>query len=271
MNWPVALVLGIGLGALLTYFVCRHLFQKRMAAMQKNTAALLARMDKLEKIRSTFVANVTHELKTPLTSIKGYVELLRDSPRDEEMRKSFCDIIDIEAERLHTLIEDILQLSEIEQSKDDLRQHRCDLSELGQDLLLRFRPRADKADICLVIDIPADMVVRGNRHRMDQMLSNLIDNAIKYNRPGGNVTVRAWKEGENVHIRVSDTGIGIDKEHHTRIFERFYRVDKGRSRTLGGTGLGLSIVKHVVFLHKGTIETESMSGEGTAFTVKLPD
>lgn len=271
MNWILALALGLIIGTAYTLVACRSVFSRHLRAAKREAAELTQRMEKLEQVRSTFVANVTHELKTPLTSIKGYMELLRDGERDEATRESFYDIIDIEADRLHALIDDILQLSEIEHSKDDPRQQDCDLYALGRELTDRFRPQAEKAGITFAVRIPEDMVIRGNTQRIKQLLSNLVDNAIKYNVQGGAVLLRAWHEQKQTVIAVSDTGIGIPEEHVLHLFERFYRVDKGRSRALGGTGLGLSIVKHAAQLHGGTVQVETEPEKGSMFTVKLPE
>ncbi|MDL2217558.1 hypothetical protein LJC27_02760 [Christensenellaceae bacterium OttesenSCG-928-M15] len=271
MNPIIMCAVGVVFGVATTYILSRAYFTKQFRKKEEELKELLLKMEKLEQVRSTFVANVTHELKTPLTSIKGYIELLKNGNRDEEMRNGFYDIIDIETDRLHTLIDDILQLSEIEQSKDDPRLMTCVLKEVGEEIATRFLPQAEQHGVELTVLIPDDLVVKGNKYRLQQLFNNLIDNAIKYNQDGGKVIMRAWHEKKETVVAVSDTGIGIPEGHISHVFERFYRVDKGRSRTLGGTGLGLSIVKHVVQLHGGRIDVESKAGKGTMFTVHLPD
>ncbi len=271
MNPWLYAALGALLGAGVAFLVAKAIYDKKLHAANQEEKAMLAKMRELERVRSTFVANVTHELKTPLTSIKGYVELLKNEERDKKTRRSFYEIIDIEAERLHALIEDILELSVLENNKADPRLQICDLAALGRQIQDRFRPQAEKAGVTLTVLIPKRLHLRGIPSRFKQLISNLVDNAIKYNKPGGSVLLRAFRESGHVVIRVSDTGIGIPEEHLSHIFERFYRVDKGRSREMGGTGLGLSIVKHVVQLHGGAISVDSAPGQGTQFTVRLPE
>ena len=228
-------------------------------------------MKKLEQIRTEFVSNVTHELKTPLTSIRGFVETLRNGAiYDTSVAPLFLDIIDIEAERLTMLINDILQLSEIENAKSDTNIEEHDLTGIIAEVLSILAPEADKKGVTLRADAAAKIIVKVNRNRIKQMLINLIENAIKYNKENGNVLIKAVKSEGSLAVSVEDTGIGIEEEHLSRIFERFYRVDKGRSRSMGGTGLGLSIVKHIVNLYDGNISVESEPGKGTKFTVQLP-
>lgn len=231
----------------------------------------LTRIRRLEQMRSDFVANVTHELKTPLTSIRGYIELLQTGQRDEQTRNNFYEIIDIEAERLNTLIEDILQLAEIEAGREQVHRRQTDLHDIAGEVVHRFEPQAQKNGITLAVDVPQGALVRGSAGRLEQLLGNLVDNAIKYNRPNGTVSVTARRERRCWVVRVQDTGIGIPQEHLSRIFERFYRVDKGRSRAQGGTGLGLSICRHIAALLGGQIQVDSTPGEGTVFTVTLQE
>ena len=227
---------------------------------------------KLEQIRTEFVSNVTHELKTPLTSIRGFVETLKNGAiEDTTVAVKFLDIIDIEAERLYTLINDILQLSEIEAMRKDDSVMEIDLSQVIDEVILILKSSADKKNIILEVStFPSQIKFMASRNRIKQMLINLIDNAIKYNVENGKIYVKAEKYNGNTIISIKDTGIGIPEIHHSRIFERFYRVDKGRSRNMGGTGLGLSIVKHIVNLYSGDIHIISEPGKGTEFIVKLP-
>ncbi len=241
---------------------------------EEGALAVLAdvtRLRQLETMRSEFVANVTHEFKTPLTSIRGYVELLRSEPRDAATTNSFYEIIEIEAERLQKLTDDLLQLSEIESlSKSaDVEYEAADVASIAQEAASSLRPIADTHNITICIDVPSELRVQASPRRLQQLLKNLMENAINYNRPGGRVEVTAGLERGIAVIRVSDTGIGIPPEHQKRIFERFYRVDKGRSREQGGTGLGLAIVKHIVSLYGGELSLESTPGIGSVFTVRL--
>jgi two-component system phosphate regulon sensor histidine kinase PhoR len=241
-----------------------------------HTGAILTIQDitnikKLEQIRTEFVSNVTHELKTPLTSIRGFVETLRNGAfEDKNVAEKFLQIIDIEAERLYMLISDILQLSEIENRTVDENIKPHDLKLLMEQILPILNEAASKKNIKITCDIECGLKLRANSDRIKQLMINLIDNAIKYNKESGSVNIRVCRSEGRLIIRVSDIGIGIPAEHIPRIFERFYRVDKGRSRSMGGTGLGLSIVKHIVNLYNGDISVKSTPSEGTEFIVQLP-
>ena len=226
-------------------------------------------VSKLEQLRSEFVANVTHELKTPLTAIRGSIELLKSADRDEETRRYFYDVLDIEAERLHHLI-DMLVLSQIENAKPDSTEQRCDVAQEIRETVARLYPIAEKANITLKVELKDGICVACSSSRLQQMLGNLIENAIKYNKPNGSVKITAEESRQMAVIRIQDTGIGIEEEHFNRLFERFYRVDTSRSRAIGGTGLGLSIVKHLAVLYGGEVSVESTPGVGTTFTVRLP-
>ena len=226
---------------------------------------------KLEQIRTDFVSNVTHELKTPLTSIRGFVETLRSGAvNDADVTAKFLEIIDIEAERLTMLINDILQLSEIENRVSDTNISVNKLSEIIAEVVSILQVSADKKGVELVMEADDSIYIKANRDRIKQMFINLIDNAINYNVENGTVRITATKADARINITVADTGIGIAQQHLSRIFERFYRVDKGRSRNMGGTGLGLSIVKHIVNLYDGDIRVESEPGKGTEFILHLP-
>lgn len=227
---------------------------------------------RLQKMRSDFVANVTHELKTPLTSIRGFVETLRSGAlRKPDVADRFLEFIDIEAERLHQLIRDILILSEIEEGKEESDCQRFDLQALIDDVAVLLDDAAHHAQVTIKVDEPVEpLLVNASLNRIKQILINLVDNAIKYNKPGGSVSIHAERKPDStVVITVQDTGVGIDREHLERLFERFYRVDTSRSREMGGTGLGLSIVKHIAQLYNGHAEVDSKPGEGSTFTVYL--
>jgi two-component system phosphate regulon sensor histidine kinase PhoR len=237
----------------------------------------ITEVKRLETIRSDFVANVSHELRTPLTAIRGYVEtLLHAPPQDSAETTSFLEIIDRHAERLSRLTEDLLTLSDLESGKLRIAQQPVDVTQLMQRVLEVFWSRAEGRQIRLAKDLePGVPAVRGDVDRLQQVFINLIDNALKYTPPGGTVTLRAkianaGSDGEpRVEIAVSDTGPGIPENHLPRLTERFYRVDKARSRDLGGTGLGLAIVKHIVQAHDGELKIESASQKGTTVRVFL--
>jgi two-component system phosphate regulon sensor histidine kinase PhoR len=237
--------------------------------MTKNLKAEKEQVEKLENMRRDFVSNVTHELKTPLTSIRGFVETLKEGAiEDEEVAMRFLSIIDIEAERLGNLIEDILLLSEIESGTDT----RMSLVEVEPmiDQVIELLNQSKKENVILKKESKGHVApFYCNEDRLRELIINLADNGVKYTNEGS-VTIECRQEENMLVLEFSDTGVGIPKEHLPRLFERFYRVDKGRSRKQGGTGLGLSIVKHIVELYKGTISVESEPGVGSTFTVRLP-
>lgn len=231
----------------------------------------ITELKKLEQMRKDFVANVSHELKTPITSIKGFTETLLDGAlEDRQTLEYFLSIILKESDRLQTLIQDLLDLSKIEQQGFKLNLQNCNLKEILEEVIIMLRSKADEKEIGLSLNVNAEeLYVYGDDYRLKQIFINLISNALNYTTKGGTVNV-FLKDGEkHVTFIVSDTGVGIEKEEIPRIFERFYRVDKARSRNSGGTGLGLAIVKHLVEAHKGQIFVNSSVGEGTTFTVKL--
>ena len=230
----------------------------------------VTRVHKLEQMRSEFVSNVTHELKTPLTSIRGSIELLKSTDRDEKTRRYFYDVLDIEAERLHRLIDDMLALSQIENAREDPSVRRCSVREELEHCIERLKPVAEKNQIQLTLDADSTLFVSCSPTRLQQLFGNLIENGIKYNKPSGSVAITARRQRQTVVVQVKDTGIGIAPEHFDRLFERFYRVDASRSREIGGTGLGLSIVKHLAALYGGEVGVESEVGKGSTFIVRLP-
>jgi two-component system phosphate regulon sensor histidine kinase PhoR len=231
---------------------------------------------RLERIRSEFVANVSHELKTPIASVKGFAETLLAGAIDEpETAKTFLQIIYDESERINRLIGDLLELSKIESRLVPLRLAPVDLHELIGKTVEAMGNQAENKQIALSMAVDRDLYIEADEDRLRQIIINLLSNGISYTPEGGKVSVKAYpvgdgQEEEKMRIVVSDTGIGIPKEDLTRIFERFYKVDKARSRSSGGTGLGLSIVKHLVDLHGGTIHVDSVVGIETSFTIELP-
>lgn len=231
----------------------------------------LTRLKQLERTRQEFVANVSHELRTPLSLIKGYVETLLDGAKDNpEVAAKFLQTIDRNAERLKLLIEDLLTISELESGRVKLNLQSVPLRPLAEKVLADFRSRADSKQVTLLDQVP-ELRVRADSDRLEQVLCNLVDNAIKYGHAQGTVSIAARQaNGEEVEVSIQDDGPGIPPESIERVFERFYRVDKARSREQGGTGLGLSIVKHIVQGHGGRAWAKSELGHGTTFFFTLP-
>ena len=230
-------------------------------------------IERLENVRRDFVANVSHELKTPVASIKGFVETLLDGALDDPTdSRRFLEIVGRQADRLASIIEDLLALSRIEQSEGsgNLPLEPTPIADVFAAVTADCGPRAEERSIRLDAICPESLVADVNPPLLEQAVINLVDNAIKYSDPGRVVRITAHSEGTELVIRVVDEGTGVDVEHLPRLFERFYRVDKARSRKLGGTGLGLSIVKHIVQAHGGGVTVESTPGVGSTFTVRLP-
>jgi two-component system phosphate regulon sensor histidine kinase PhoR len=229
---------------------------------------------RLESLRRDFVANVSHELRTPVTAVRSAAETLRDSALADPNPQAairFVDIIERNAERLQSLIEDLLELSRLESKEFTLKKERIDLPTVSSLVLGLFREKAERKAIRLTAQIAGEIpAITNDQRALEQVLSNLIDNAVKYCPTGSSVSFKAAREGERVRLSVEDTGPGIDPKHLPRIFERFYRVDAGRSREVGGTGLGLSIVKHLVEAMGGDVRVESVVGKGSTFVVSLP-
>jgi two-component system phosphate regulon sensor histidine kinase PhoR len=227
---------------------------------------------RLESLRRDFVANVSHELRTPITAVRSAAETLKMAIESgPQASATFVDIIDRNAERLHRLVEDLLDLSRIESREFRLNLETVELGPLADHVVTLLRPNAERKHMRLLVDIsPAAAPARAARRALEQVLSNLVDNAIKYGLDNGSVTLRVLGEGPSVCLSVEDDGPGIGPKHLPRLFERFYRVDAGRSREIGGTGLGLSIVKHLVEAMGGTVGVESTPGNGSRFSVTLP-
>ena len=220
-------------------------------------------------MRREFSANVSHELKTPLTSISGYAEIMKDGLVRPEDMQHFSEKIYQEASRLITLVEDIIKLSRLDEGRVELEKEEVDLYELSREIISRLAPQAAKNQVRL--ELTGESVkYTGIRQILDEMIYNITENAIKYNNPGGKVSVWAGNTLQGKKIVVTDNGIGIPEDQIDRIFERFYRVDKSHSKERGGTGLGLSIVKHGVMLHHGEVHVESKIGEGTRIELVFP-
>ncbi len=225
---------------------------------------------RLEHMRSEFVANVSHELKTPLTSIRGFTEVLQQNSLSREQREQYLAIVARNAERLDALIEDLLELSRIEGRSEPVAREPIDVVAVARILLRDLKPRLDAKRIEAALDAPSARPALCDRRALERVLLNLLDNAVKYTDDGGQIRVHVVGDASRVVLEVSDDGIGIPAADLGRVFERFYRVDKARARDLGGTGLGLSIVKHLVQAMGGEIFVESREGEGTCFRISLP-
>ena len=219
------------------------------------------------QMRQDFTANVSHELKTPLTSISGYAELIEHHMASAQDVPRFAGEIHRSANRLLNMINDIIRLSELDvMETEDMVFERVPLYVLAESCVDMLQLKAEKHNVTLELK-GTPCYVAGNREMVEEILYNLCDNAIRYNNPGGSVTVTVVPKGEKVMLQVADTGIGISKEHQQRVFERFYRVDKSRSKATGGTGLGLAIVKHMVAQHHANLTLESEKGKGTTITI----
>jgi len=224
---------------------------------------------RLEVIRRDFVANVSHELRTPLTSIRAIAETLQDGAlKDPTVAEHFLNTINTEAQRLTRISEDLLILSQAESQVPERAPFH--LSQLLNDVVNRFQPQAEKNKQSLCVEAPTGLEVIAHHDQIEQVLVNLVDNALKYTPAGGQIRVTAERHPDGIAVHVADTGIGIMSQDVPRIFERFYRVDKARSRQSGGTGLGLSIVKHIVEAHGGQVTVESEYNRGSTFTFTLP-
>ena len=233
----------------------------------------VTRLRHLEKVRRDFVANVSHELRTPITSIKGFVETLLDDGLDDRAHATrFLGIVLRQVNRLDTIINDLLLLSRIERGDEDQRietgaEPLLPVLQAAQEMCAK---KAHDKSIQIAVECPSDLVAKMNGPLLEQAVINLIDNAVKYSDAGGTVRVAAAEEQSSAMIRVTDNGCGIAAQHLPRLFERFYRVDKARSRELGGTGLGLAIVKHIITAHWGSVHVQSTVGRGSTFTLRLP-
>jgi two-component system, OmpR family, phosphate regulon sensor histidine kinase PhoR len=226
---------------------------------------------RLESLRRDFVANASHELRTPIAAVRSATETLHSGALDDPAAAiRFLDIIDRNAARLQSLVEDMLELSKLESNEFKLKRERVELTSVVPIVLSLFRERAEKKGVRLGSELAGAAAVEGDARALEHVLSNLVDNAVKYCPPGSRVTVSATQDSERIRLVVADDGPGIPAEHVTRVFERFYRVDAGRSRELGGTGLGLSIVKHMAEAMRGKVSVESEVGRGSTFIVSLP-
>lgn len=232
----------------------------------------------LEKIKADFIANVSHELRTPLTAIKGYTETLQEeSYESPDEKKHFLNIINRHTDRLINIVSDLLVLSEIESKESSSREtlvsdfEKVDIREIISSSYDSLKSKITEKNLQVTLNLNEDIpLTMGNRFLLEQMFINLVDNAIKYTPEGGTIGANASNQDSSIIIEIFDTGMGIPKENLQRIFERFFRVDKIRSRQLGGTGLGLSIVKHIAIIHRGKIDVESELGKGSKFIITFP-
>ena len=226
---------------------------------------------RLEQVRKDFVANVSHELRTPLTSIKGYVETLLDGAmEDSDALRRFMTSIQRHADRLQALVEDLLQLSRIESGRYEVEFTACHLDRVSERVAEIFAKQIDRKQLDFSLRFETDKPARGDPELMERALSNLVDNAVKYTEKGGSIAIRTVERDDEIILSVADTGPGIPSDALPRIFERFFRVDRARSRALGGTGLGLAIVRHTMELLNGRAWVESRLGEGATFYLSLP-
>jgi two-component system phosphate regulon sensor histidine kinase PhoR len=232
----------------------------------------VTRERKLEQVRRDFVANVSHELRTPITAIKGFAESLLDGMDGPAEEKRSLSVIVKNSDRLNSIIESLLALSRIEMQAGDLRAKLTDapLRPILEQAALAYSEPARDAGVTLHVECDEVLHAEVNEPLLEQALLNLLSNAVKYSEAGSAVKISAKQAGSNIEVSVADRGLGISPEHQSRIFERFYRVDKGRDRRLGGAGLGLAIVKHIALAHGGTVSLQSEPGKGSVFTLSIP-
>ncbi len=221
-----------------------------------------------EEIRKDFVANISHELRTPISIIKGYLETLVEGKiEDQQQTKEFLEILQKNSNRMDNIVKDLLQLSRIESGLDPVRPVQILLKEHIEKNVVLFKPLSQKKKQILTVNIPSDLKLMADPEKLNQVITNLLDNAIKYTKESGKIEISALKKDDKTTLHIKDNGVGIPERDLLRIFERFYRVDRARSRTLGGTGLGLSIVKHIVEAHGGTVSVKSTPTKGSKFTL----
>jgi two-component system, OmpR family, phosphate regulon sensor histidine kinase PhoR len=232
----------------------------------------ITELKQLDQIRREFVANVSHELRTPLSILRGYIEVLLDEPetQSEELAR-ILSIMERHSKRLQRLVDDLLSLAQLESSQATLEISAVRLDELFSNLIRDWKEKLAAKNLKVIVDLtPEALTLHADGTRLEEVLYNLLDNAVKFSPENGQIHLRATHRGSDMVLSVADSGLGIGKEHLPRIFERFYRADKARSRELGGTGLGLAIVKHIAQLHGGRVEAESELGHGTTIRVVLP-
>lgn len=245
---------------------------KAINGMAEKLSNDIVRLEKLEHVRSEFLGNVSHELRTPIFSLQGFLETLLDGAIDDPaVNREFLEKAHRHAQRLNALLNDLIEISRIESGEMQMSFRYFSIGEFLENMRDEMLPAAERKGVALLLapGMISGEKAYGDRERLKQVMVNLIDNAIKYTEAGGSVTLSAMRDGDVVIVRVADTGIGIAEEHHARVFERFYRVDRDRSRDAGGTGLGLAIVKHIVEAHGGRIDLASAPGKGSTFSFSL--
>jgi two-component system phosphate regulon sensor histidine kinase PhoR len=233
----------------------------------------ITELKRVDEIRREFVANVSHELRTPLSILRGYIEVLLDEPdtSGEELAR-ILSIMERHSKRLQRLVNDLLSLAQLESSQAKLELSRVGVDELFDNLIRDWKERLAAKNLKMIVDLPLEsLTLHADGTRLEEVLHNLLDNAVKFSPEKGQIQLTAGRRGSDIVLSVADNGPGISKEHLPRIFERFYRADKARSRELGGTGLGLAIVKHIAQLHGGRVEADSEPGHGTTIRVVLPE
>jgi len=232
----------------------------------------ITQLKQLDEVRKDFVANVSHELRTPLSILRGYIETLADHPETSPKELSrILEVMERHSKRLELLVEDLLSLAQLESTHPDLQLTDVSIKELLGNVTRDWEKKLAEKRLKVIVDLSAKIsLLRADEMRLQEIFYNLLDNAVKYSREGGAIHLQARQLGDEVVMTVSDSGVGIARDDLPRIFERFYRVDKARSRALGGTGLGLSIVKHIAQLHGGRVEAESELGQGTTIRIVLP-
>jgi two-component system phosphate regulon sensor histidine kinase PhoR len=232
----------------------------------------ITQLKQLDEVRKDFVANVSHELRTPLSILRGYIETLRDHPKTSaEELAGILQVMERHSKRLGLLVDDLLTLAQLESKNPNLQLSDVSLPDLLDNVVRDWERKFAEKRLNIVVDLADSLpLLRADETRLHEILYNLLDNAVKYSRAGGEIRLKAKQRGDDIVLSVGDTGVGIGKDDLPRIFERFYRVDKARSRELGGTGLGLAIVKHIAQLHGGRVEAESEPGQGTIIRVILP-
>ena len=274
MSRPTKLLLAFAAGAAVGSALLRRRLRpavgQRMDQVQDQMDQLKAAYEQQDRMRREFTANVSHELKTPLTSISGFAEIIKNGIVKPEDIPRFAGNIYEESQRLVTLVDDILNLSRLDEADVQLEREDFDLSSLARDVAGRLKASAKKNGVVITV-IGDKAEINGVKSIVDEMVFNLVDNAVKYNKQNGRVTVTVDSSSDGTALTVTDTGIGIPQADVDRVFERFYRVDKSHSKEIGGTGLGLSIVKHGAAFHNAKVSLQSTEGEGTTVRLVFPN
>lgn len=259
VGMAVAFVISVVIAARFSNHIASDEMKRQMEQMEKD-----------KRIRQEFFSNASHELKTPITSVRGYAELLcQDFAQDETTRKDFLTRILKETDHMTSLIDDILMISRLESKDAEVTLSRVQMKKVLDEVMESLEPQAAACQVSITGEC-GDIFLQASLQQMRELLQNLISNGIKYNHPGGHVAAKIWQETAAVYIEVSDDGVGIAPEDTQRVFERFFRVDKGRSRKMGGTGLGLAIVKHIAAYYGGSVSLTSELGKGSRFLVEIP-